>query len=306
MERSECTEALSALGFTALEAEVYAVLVSHSPATAYRIAQELGKAAANVYKAVESLERKGAVLTDRGDSRLYRAIAPDELMRKLQEEFTGARARASRALARLQGPGGDERIYQLRSREQVMARVHAMLGGAAHTVLCDLFPEPARELAPELAALAHKGLHVCVQLYQPCALDERIETFVDLEGGPIIARWPGQWLNVVVDARQHLLALLDPGEDGVHQAVWSESSYLSVLHHCGVASGMVAAAVGTAIAAGCSRPQIAARYAQAVASTSATPLPGYRALVERFAAPAAVLAAKENVRRKRRGGGQKS
>src|SRR5688500_1986290 len=62
--RHQSAQALQDLGFTGLEAEVYAALLEGSPVTAYRVAQQVGKAAANVYKAVESLRRKGAILVD--------------------------------------------------------------------------------------------------------------------------------------------------------------------------------------------------------------------------------------------------
>lgn len=49
------------LGFTGLEADVYTALLAESPTTGYRVAQALGKAVANTYKAIASLEAKRAV-----------------------------------------------------------------------------------------------------------------------------------------------------------------------------------------------------------------------------------------------------
>ncbi len=282
MDRTACTEALCALGFNALEAEVYAVLVENAPATAYKVAQELGKAAANVYKAVESLERKGVVLVDGGDNRLCRAVSPDELLLSMQEQFQGARERARQALARLPRPAADERIYQLRSREQVLARAAALLEGAERMVLADLFPAPARELAPLLAAVARRGVRVCVQLYQPGALDRRVHTFVKPTGRELMDRWPGQWLNLVADAREHLLALLQPDGSGVHQAVWSESSYLSVLHHSGLSCEIVEGAVAALLRDGASRAAIAREHRRINALVRGAELPGYQAVLERF------------------------
>jgi HTH-type transcriptional regulator, sugar sensing transcriptional regulator len=47
--------------------------------------------------------------------------------------------------------------------------------------------------------------------------------------------WPGQQLSLVVDAREHLLALLSDDLETVHQAVWSNSTFLSCMHHNHVA-----------------------------------------------------------------------
>ena len=284
MDRSSCTEALAALGFTALEAEVYAVLVEHAPATAYRVAQELGKAAANVYKAVESLERKGVVLVDGGDNRLCRAVAPEELLSSMQEQFLGAKERARQALAQLSGVSGDERVYQLRSREQVLSRAAALLERAREMVLCDLFPQPAAELAPLLAATSRRGVRVCVQLYRPANLDQRIHVFVKPTGAELMARWPGQWLNLVADAREHLLALLHSEGGGVHQAVWSESGYLSVLHHSGLSCEIVEGALGTLIERRRPFAEIARAHTRVSQLVRGAELPGYQAILERFRA----------------------
>src|SRR4051812_35804269 len=115
----EAIEALVALGFTGLEAEVYAWLLGESPATGYRVAQALGKPAANTYKAIESLQQKGAVLVEDGESRLCRAVPAEELLRQAERGFAEKRAAAARALSELRGPGGDERVYTIRTADQV-------------------------------------------------------------------------------------------------------------------------------------------------------------------------------------------
>ncbi|MDO8629132.1 MAG: helix-turn-helix domain-containing protein, partial [Phycisphaerales bacterium] len=74
--REQVIQTLVPLGFTPLEGEVYAILVAESPATGYRVAQAIGKPVANTYKAIESLERKGAIVVDDGESRLCRAVPP--------------------------------------------------------------------------------------------------------------------------------------------------------------------------------------------------------------------------------------
>ena len=48
-----------------------------------------------------------------------------------------------------------------------------------------------------------------------------------------VAAWRSEQLNVVVDGREHLLALLSEDISEVHQAVWSRSVYLSCIHHAG-------------------------------------------------------------------------
>lgn len=282
MDRTECTEALVALGFTALEAEVYAVLVEHSPATAYKVAQELGKAAANVYQAVEALQRKGAILVEETSSRMCRAIPPAELIHQVERQFSQARTRAQTALAQLTRTAGDERVYEVRSSEQVLARARTMLRNVERMVLCDFFPEAIIELREDVEAAARRGCRVCLQVYQPIELDRRVTVFLKPDGDRLLRSWPGQWLNIVADAREHLLAFLRNGLGGIHQAVWSESVYLSLLYFSGLASEMMAGAAGTILDGDDAPEPLRKAYADVRARFSGADLPGCTSLLARF------------------------
>jgi HTH-type transcriptional regulator, sugar sensing transcriptional regulator len=284
MRRNECTEALAALGFTSLEAEVYAVLVEQSPATAYKLAQEVGKAAANVYKAVESLQRKGAILVEETSSRLCRAVPPAELLAQLERQFSQASTRAQTALAKLARPVGDERVYELGSSDQVLARARAMLQRAESMVLCDLFPEAALELQEDVNAAARRGCRVCVQIYRAESFDKRVTVFLKPDGERLLRAWPGQWLNVVADSREHMLALLKNGLESVHQAVWSESVYLSLLYYSGLAAEMIAGAAGTILTAEGAPESMRRAFADTCARLNGADQPGYQLLLTRFTA----------------------
>ena len=74
-----------------------------------------------------------------------------------------------------------------------------------------------------------------MKAYAPLVL-AGAEITVPKDAERLRARWPGEWLNIVVDGEEHLLALLSEDCSRVHQAVWSSSPYLSVLHHSGMAS----------------------------------------------------------------------
>src|SRR5438105_11642808 len=124
---NEGVESLVALGFTALEAEVYIYLLGASPATGYRVAQAIGKPIANTYKAIEALESKGAVIVEHSANRLCRAIPAEELLGQLERRFRDRRSKAARALSELPGSADDDRVYQLRSRDQVYERARSML-----------------------------------------------------------------------------------------------------------------------------------------------------------------------------------
>ncbi len=279
--RKKAIDTLTELGFTALEAEVYAALVEDSPATAYRVAQVLGKAAANVYKAVDSLTRKGAVLVDDGESRMCRAVPPAELLGRIDRDFQGARSRAERALQRLRATDDDERIYRLHTREQVIERAVSMLGRAKQLVALDVFPEPFADIRDEVAKAAARGVRTLVHVYEKGVEVTGAEVVTAARGEAMRRAWPGQWLNVVVDASEHMLALMHSERGDVIQAVWSGSGYLSVLYFSGLDAELRNAALAEQIHAGASLAELRATIAR-WSKTTGSKLPGVLALQQRL------------------------
>ena len=87
MKESKIIEMLRELGFNRIEAQIYIFLLPHSPMTAYKIAQKIGKPAANVYKAVECLAHKGALVIEDGPNRTCRAMPTDIFLRRAEQDF---------------------------------------------------------------------------------------------------------------------------------------------------------------------------------------------------------------------------
>jgi sugar-specific transcriptional regulator TrmB len=238
---------LVSLGFTSLEAEVYAFLLGESPVTGYRIAQALRKPAPNIYKAIESLEAKGAVMVDDGASRVCQPVPPDELLGHLERRFQEDRARAAASLSRIAAPVPDDRVYQLRSPDQVLERARAMLGRCREVALVDAFPLPLERLREDIEAAARRGVIIGVKAYAATELSGALVT-VDARRERSIERWPGQWVNVVVDGVEHLVAFLGPDAESVHQAVWSSSVWLSWVYHSALSSEIMLDAVEAELA----------------------------------------------------------
>src|ERR1041384_1823521 len=107
----DSVQTLQRLGFSELEATIYAFLLQESPATGYKIANAIGKPVANTYKGINALQDKGAVIVDEGENRLCRAVPPKELFAQMQRTYHQQCERAVEALARFNAPPEDERVY---------------------------------------------------------------------------------------------------------------------------------------------------------------------------------------------------
>ncbi len=234
------------LGFTSLEADIYAWLLEEAPATGYRIAQALRKPVSNIYKAVESLEAKGAVIVEEGGKRLYRALPPDELLGQLERRFQERKARAAESFSRLSGAREDAGVYRLRSAEAVFERARSMLRRAEQIAILDIFPAALEALRPDIEAATARGVDVALLAYAPTTL-AGATVVVAPTAEDILDRWPGQWLCLDVDGAEYMLAFLTPGGDAVHQAVWTCSPSLSWVHHSAHAAELILAAVENAV-----------------------------------------------------------
>ncbi len=223
------------LGFTEIEARVYGFLVEESPATGYRVAHAIGKQPANTYKAIAALEARGAIIIEEGDARQCRAVPPDELLDNLEQSFHRSRVQAADRLAALSRRTADPRVYHLKTVDQVIQRAKAMLRRTKRIALCDLFPEPLKLLADDIQAAAKRGVRIVAKVYAGESVPGADTVGLrELEKSPEL--WPGQQLTLVADAEEHLLSLLSHNLQTVHEAVWSNSAYLSCMQHNHVAS----------------------------------------------------------------------
>lgn len=271
---------LVSLGFTALEAEVYGFLLGESPVTGYRIAQALRKPAPNIYKAIESLEAKGAVMVDEGASRVCRPVPPGELLGHLERRFREHHKRAAASLAEMAEPKRDDRVWRLESPDQVLERARTMLRNAREVALVDAFPRPLAELRDDVEAAAGRGVVVGVKAYEPVELAGAM-VLVDVRREGVIERWPGHWVNVVTDGAEHLVAFLTADGQDVHQAVWSSSVWLSWVYHSALSAEMMLDAVETELARDDVTVDELRDRLRELQSLKARQASGYQELVER-------------------------
>lgn len=225
---------LQKLGLNLLEAEVYThLLTQDEPVTAYRIGKTLGRPTANVYKAIEALARKGAVVLDLGEPRLCRAVPVEEFLSQLEASFHQTTKQAARYFSNLRHPLPDERIYQLQSVSLILERFRLMLAGAHQIAAVDAFPRVMEMILPDIGETASRGVDVYVLGYEPVNIPGAhvVQAF---QSGPILDHWKSQQLNCVVDGQELLLALIHNDLSKVYQAVWTRSLFIACMMHAGL------------------------------------------------------------------------
>jgi len=224
----QCIADMVELGFTRLEAEIYVYLVANGSATGYRVAKALGRPNSNTYRSLTTLQAKGAILLAEGDSRVVRAVAPDELLAQINRSFNQRHQQAADHLAGLQKDETDDRTYQLTTLEQVYGRVRKMLAESREVVFLDLFPLLVPVLEPDIEAAARRGVRVAVQVYESAEI-KGAEVVLQHRHDKVLENWPMQILVVVVDGFQSLLGVLDENAKQVRYCSWTASIFQSAL-----------------------------------------------------------------------------
>ena len=224
---------LMEIGLSRLEAEVYAFLLANRPMTGYGIGKRLGKPTANVYKAVDALARRGAVLIEEGENRRCRAVPASEFLEHERVAFGRKTEAAAQTLAKLEQQPDDERVYRLESAAQLFERCRQMLEERCQTfAVVDAFPAALKALVPSIKIAIRRGATVYVEAYEPVKIPGA-RLVVATVGTQVLQQWRTQQLNLIVDGRECVTALLDAQLQEVFQGLWTNSLYLSCLMHSG-------------------------------------------------------------------------
>jgi len=283
MPRESPLERLEELGLSRLEAEVYAFLLANQPMTAYAIGKRLGRPTANVYKAVDALSRRGAALIEEGNNRLCRAVPAEEFLEQIDRAFHAKTREAAQALAKLERHTADERVYRIQSAPQLFERCRQMLEERCERfAVIDAFPVALRAIVPSIAAAVRHRASVYVEAYEPVRIEGAHVAVADV-GAKVLQQWRSQQLNVIVDGRECLTALLDTSLEEVYQGLWTNSRYLSCVMHAGRLAEHTVVRLRNALAADSSAGSLAYILAEHPFLLDSN-VPGHHEMLARYAA----------------------
>jgi sugar-specific transcriptional regulator TrmB len=230
-------DALTAFGFTALESEVYAFLLQEHPATGYRVAQGIAKPAANVYKALESLERKAAIVLDSASTKEYRPVAPERLLGRLEKEFEKNKVGALKSLASLGKPESGGKLFPVNTLAQAAAQANTIIATGKESVV-------VIACAQSLSLLNVALSKAWVMSSKPAGA-KHIAVPEEMFEVPT--------LQVVVDRKSAVYAV---GEEGQAQGFWVEDHPLAAALHQAIVCQIGLFQVDQALEADLGRKQI--------------------------------------------------
>ncbi|MFH0734570.1 MAG: helix-turn-helix domain-containing protein [bacterium] len=229
---NEAVNNLMHFGFTKLEAEIYLALLEEETSTGYRLAQILNKPIPNVYKALNTLKNKKAIICDDSiKTQLYAAIPIKELLIDKKNEFISISNTLEEQLKQYENKKNDDGIHRLTKYDDVINRAKKMIEEADEILLIDIWPKILEMLKNEIVAAGKRGVTVIVKTYIPTELQNCEVTYCSADN-LLIDKFKGQWLNVVT-AKEYLVSFVDMDKQSSNEAFWSKNIFLSLLMYNG-------------------------------------------------------------------------
>lgn len=166
---------LNALGFTEYEAKAYLILLKNNPATAYEIGKLGALTKANVYPALESLARKGAVQPVSEGPTRYVPVHPKVLFKQISTSMGSLCSELVRGLTDLKSAGGMEYVWMISGEEPIHAKVAEMIRSARKHVWIKAPDALLARHIDELREAAKRGVEILIIFFGGQAAAARYE-----------------------------------------------------------------------------------------------------------------------------------
>jgi len=229
MKIDKLLQMLREMGLSELEAYIYIWLLGNKRSTGYKIAGQIGKPVANTYKALKSLQQKGAVVSDKSSGTVYFDTIPiEEFLNKIENEFKIKREQIIEEVNKLEVQQEPTGIYELQSKELVFEKASSMIKSAQNTLLIDGFPAPMQTIKQYLTEDRANEITIYVKNYS----GENIKHVHQIQASIpelIYTELNGQWLIVLKDTVESLIAFFSKdGRELIH-CIWTKDPFISFI-----------------------------------------------------------------------------
>lgn len=227
MDKEQTIQTLQELGLNNLEAEIYLLLLGEKQLTGYKIAKKLGKAVANIYKALEALQKKGAVISENiQDSAQFSACPIQDFLAIREQEWQLKKKRAEESLKSYKHIESGDGVNKLESISQVLQSAKNIINSAQVFIAAEIHPFFMEQLRDCLADAAKRGVKLLLQVYEGHSLTgENIKTYQTGQGN--LNLWNAQLLCMGMDRKEAIIVCLDKSGNDLYQALHSRDELLS-------------------------------------------------------------------------------
>ena len=227
MNKSSANKMLESIGFTVLESDIYVYLLTQGANTGYGVAKGVGKAVANVYKALDILAKKGAVEQASGKSKQYIAVPWEQLISTETKKFEANMDGLAKALKQIPSHQEDEQIYHMQNADQVKEQSVRIIEKAGSIILADLEPKSLEWLKQPLIDAALRGVEVRVKIYEDADLPN-VHLVLRKQGKQIYDKTRYINFGICADGQDMITGILTHDSSQVVQAFRSKSALMNL------------------------------------------------------------------------------
>jgi sugar-specific transcriptional regulator TrmB len=202
----EAISSLQAVGFSLYEAKLYLGLLEHGSQNGNELSRASGVPSSKVYATLDRLAAAGIVnqVSD-GSSSTYVCVPPEDLVRRLREQYAQPLAYLEAALPALASRTPDLDTMQLSNAATLIDEARIIVDEAREEIFVSLWDESVELLRTNLESAHERGIAVFAMIYGEA----------EIEGGwwqhhsyreTVAARIGGHMLTLVADGREALIA----------------------------------------------------------------------------------------------------
>jgi len=164
--------------------------------------------------------------------------------------------------------------------EQVYEQAIHMISNAEYVLLVDALPYSLEKIQNALEQVSKKGVCVFVKVYNKKPVPGCNTIFANKIRRATKA-WPGDFLNIVADGREHLIALLNIKKQKIIQAIKINNPYLSIMLHNGLINEFAAGPIYKMIYKKASRKEMMDFFKKTIHPYITEKTPGFKEFVKK-------------------------
>jgi len=215
-------------GFTQYEARVYIALLEKSPVTGYELSKNSGVPASKIYQVLNRLKDRNIVLILDGDPARYVPQPPDEVFRKIRQNYLNGLEHLEAELEKIYSKKAPQiqYIWNLNGEMSILDKTRQFIGEAKREIFLSIWEPEYEKIQQTLINVQRSGILVQMVFYgtQKIALQH---VYYHGHEEDIYKKRHGRRLALTVDDQRMLIAHFP--EEGLATAAWTENPGLVVL-----------------------------------------------------------------------------
>lgn len=218
-------EKLRDLGFSQYEISCYLALIANHPVNGSQLSKISGVSRSRIYDVLRNMTRKGLVLEI--DSGLFVPLPPDELMRRVKDQFESNFHTLKTQLEEAFQEPSYEYIWIIRGYEAVMKKAMEMISSSQQELYVRLFPAEGARLQQDLQEATSRGVSVRYIAMGEVPLTFDIQV-LHPDSERLTRTIGGRSFDIISDKSESLVGIFEEGNEDRSPINWTRNRWFII------------------------------------------------------------------------------